>query len=149
MKKKIFITILFLILLVIQFYTIYRVDSLESKVYTKQTQDIEKSKELKVEKLEKKKTEYDTFNDYMQMIFPKDGNYYVEATGTIKFYSDIACTQEIPNPRFISNEHDYRPNIKLENGYKISVYVFLMENDKVCYSPSSITPKLVLENAVH
>lgn len=93
MKKKIFITILFLILLVIQFYTIYRVDSLESKVYTKQTQDIEKSKELKVEKLEKKKTEYDTFNDY--------------------------------------------------------IYVFLMENDKVCYSPSSITPKLVLENAVH
>lgn len=102
----------------------------------------EETKQVDVTKQEEQtnqaQVEYDTIDDYIEIIFPTDGNYYVEATGTIKFYADKDCTIPISNPRFISKGSGYISMYLTESGYRVNVHVFLLEGNKVCYCPSSI-----------
>ena len=122
---------------------------------TKQLEETEQVEEtMQVEKTEQEEQtsqaqgEYDTFDDYMQLIFPTDGNYYVEATGTVQFYADPDCTIEIESPRFLSPEVEYISAFETKTGYRTQIYVFLMEEEKICYCPAYFNghPTLTKEN---
>ena len=116
--------------------TVEETAQLEETEQVEETMQVEKTEQE--EQTNQAQVEYDTFEDYMEYIFPTDGNYYVEATGTIQFYADKDCTIPISNPRFISIECDYIPMYTTKNGYKINLYAFLLEGNKVCYCPSNV-----------
>ena len=165
MKKKniiIFLVAVFVCIMLGWLYsTNHRLSKLETIVKeqeetsTKQAEkeENEQAKEIQQEVVQERQTgqlegEYDTFDDYMKIIFPTDGKYYVEATGTVQFYADPDCTVEINSPRFLSKKIEYRPNFNSKSGYGISIYVFLMEEEKICYCPAYINgqPSLIEED---
>ena len=160
MKKKIIIILVAVFVLITLgglYSTNHRLNELEARVQeqeetiAEETEQVEET--MQVEKTEQEEQtnqaqgEYDTFDDYMQLIFPTDGNYYVEATGTVQFYADPDCTIEIENPRFLSQKVEFITGFETKTGYRTQIYVFLMEGDKVCYCPAYFngTPKLVEE----
>lgn len=150
MKRVKFIlgAVLVVVLLVGLYGTNQRINKIEAKLEGKEEQKVESTQELeKVQEGEISNTqvEYDTIYDYIERIFPTDGNYYVEETGTIQFYADPDCTIKIDSPRFLSKEEDYQSWHKTKIGYITEYYAFLMEGKKVCYCPANIRPKLIKE----
>lgn len=167
MKKKIIIILVAVFVLITLgglYSANHRLNELEARVQeqeetiAEETEQVEETTQveetMQVEKTEQEEQtnqaqgEYDTFDDYMQLIFPTDGNYYVEATGTVQFYADPDCTIEIENPRFLSKEVEYISGFETKNGYQTQIYVFLMEGEKICYCPAYIngSPRLTKEN---
>lgn len=130
--------------------TNHRIDQLEAKLEEKEEQKVEVTQqveEVQEEEISNEQVEYDTVYDYIERIFPTDGNYYVEKTGTIQFYADPDCTIKIDNPRFVSKEAQYHTGYITKAGYSTEYYVLRMEENKVCYCPANTTrPKLIKVN---
>ena len=127
--------------------TNHRIDKIEEKLKRKEEQKVELIQQVEVQKEEvsNAQVEYDTVDDYIERIFPTDGNYYVEGTGTIQFYADADCTIKIDSPTLVSKEYDYRSWHKTKAGYITEYYAFRMEGNKICYCPASIHPNLIKE----
>ena len=81
----------------------------------------------------------------MQLIFPTDGNYYVEATGMVTFYSDPECENEISTPRFLSRETHYKHFYFWKDGFDMEIYCLLTEDGTICYCPGHKMPTLLTE----
>lgn len=149
MKKKV-IVILVAVFAVIMLGGLYstnqRLNELEARMEEQEETIVEKT-EQEVAQTSQAQVEYDTLDDYMRLIFPTDGKYYVEATGTVQFYADPDCTIEIESPRFLSKRVEYITGFETKTGYLTQIYVFLMEGEKICYCPAYFngTPNLVEE----
>lgn len=152
MKKNVkFIlgAVLVVVLLGGLYSTNHRIDKIEEKLKGKEEQKVEVIQQVEVQKEEvsNAQVEYDTVDDYIERIFPTDGNYYVEESGTIQFYADPDCTIKIDSPRFISKEASYKSGYTTKAGYWTDYYALRMEGNKICYCPANTThPRLIKVN---
>ena len=113
-----------------------RIDKIESQLNEEETIQQKESEELAKTEI----TLQGEYATYVQAKFPFNGEYCIETSGSITFYSDIECTKEIINPRFLSRTHDV---IYIGNR---SVYCYLLDNGEICYSRGDKYPDLVPES---
>ena len=77
-------------------------------------------------------------DNYLNVKFPPDGNYYKEAFDEVIFYSDPTCTEKIYDARFMSPKID---SAQAENG--LNIYCLRLDNGEICYCTES--PYLITE----
>lgn len=155
MKKVKFIlqVVFFVVLFCGLISTNHRINELKAMVEGKEEQKVEVIKQVEEEQ-EVQQTEEIVRpqiiiecdnSEFMQMLFPTDGNYYVEATGMVTFYSDPKCENEISTPRFLSGERQYYHFYTWKDGFDMEIYCLLAEDGTICYCPGHKTPKLLTE----
>lgn len=88
--------------------------------------------------LEQEANEFIEDNNYLNIKFPSDGNYYKEAFDSVTFYSDPTCTEKLDDARFMSPEID---SAQAENG--LNILCLRLDNGEICYCTDS--PYLITE----
>jgi len=134
MKKKIIFWVSILVIVISIGYTNIRINNIESQLNG--NDKVEESKETV-------KTEITLQGEnatYIQAKFPSVGEYCIEVSDSITFYSDIECTKEIINPRFLSRTYDL-----IYVGDR-RVYCYLLDNGQICYSRGDKYPELLPES---
>lgn len=145
MKKGHFIFgAMWIVVIIMMFFTNKRINNIEGQLKAENQSKQESEEKIQQESEKEIKQEIvlqGEYAEFVQAIFPFKGEYYVEISGTITFYSDIECTEEITNtPRFLSYNQEY---ITIGNR---QIYAYLLDNGQICYSKGDQLPTLLRES---